>query len=255
MTRSQSRTLTLVAALVVASAARAAPPFVPGPCIGKRVVLVPLDPVAVSPEVARRQEERIRQALGALPGRCVEPRAQTVARLRDQPAPLQACGDRACRAAQALLLEADWLVSGSVLGVGGTFTAALMAWDRTGEPVRHASLSLEEGRALEVASLQPFFGAEAKSKAFDHRPVVYVLAGAGLVAAIAGAGLGIASSATARAVSEGQTGCPGVGEQYQRCFSERVGTGRLQATAANALFGAAGLLGVSATVMLVVELP
>lgn len=255
MTRSQNRTLTLVAALVVASAARAAPPLIPGPCVGKRVVLVPLAPVAVSPEVARRQEERIRQALGALPGRCVEPRAQTITKLRAQPAPLQACGDGACRAAQALQLEADWLVSGSMLGVGGTFTAALMAWDRTGEPVRRASLSLEEGKTVEVAALQPLFGAGAKSKAADRRPVVYVLAGAGLAAAIAGASLGIASSATARTVSDGQTGCPGVGEQYQRCFSERVGTGRLQATAANALFGAAGLLGASATVLFVVELP
>ena len=102
------------------------------PCEGERVVLVPFQPVALSSAEARRTEELVREAVADLPGACLEPRADTVARVRARGGRIPGCADVACWGAQVLAFGADRLVRGVVLGVGGTRSVSLTLVDREG---------------------------------------------------------------------------------------------------------------------------
>lgn len=239
-------------------------------CGPDRMVVAPLEPLALTPADARGVEDELRRQLQRR-GYCVESRAATLEKLRryeDQRLP--PCADETCAVGQAVAMGGRWLLTGVVLGVGGKRTASLvLAPDRLGA-VRRALAPLEVGRegvALGEA-IDALFGRAVVASAANVPPTevrrssarrgrwpVYVAAGAGAASLLAGALFGAASDRTARALSEGRSGCGGTGDAYRACFEQKLGEGRSQSLAANVLFGAGAVLAAGAGVMLVVELP
>ncbi|WP_239576232.1 hypothetical protein [Archangium primigenium] len=231
------------------------------PCQGERVVLLPLQPVALSAAEARGVEERVRRAMDTLPGVCLEPRAETVARLRARGGRLAGCSDAACRGAQVAALGARRLVRGSALGVGGSHAAALTLVDREGHETQ-ATLELAsegtapaDGERLRAAFAAVWSPGEGPGTARARGPWPTVLWAAGGVALAAGVGFGLASRGGQSALSTGAAGCAGEGAVFRDCVTQRLQRGRLQARTANALWGAGALLGVGGTVLFVWELP
>lgn len=238
------------------------------PCPGEAVVLVPLQPVALPAAQARKAEEQVRAALASGPGRCLRSRAETVAALQAlDPQRLGSCDEARCRRGLAEDLQAEWVLSGAVLGVGGRPTVNLVLWDRTGTRLGRTSVALdaagEAGLSRALASLWtqaaalPLAagnGVSAAPPSFVHGPALWV-AGVGVATVLAGGLLGLASQQTEQRVMEGRTGCPGTGEAYQTCFASTVAAGRNQAVAANVLFGAGLVLGTGATVMWITRWP
>jgi hypothetical protein len=237
------------------------------PCPGETVVLLPLQPVALSPALAREAEETVRAAIPPGRKRCLRSRAETVASLGSiQVERLGTCDEARCRRALAEDLRADWLLSGSVLGVGGRRTVNLVLWDRTGTRLGRTSVAVDAAgdlglsRVLEAlwaqAALLPLSRGPATGpeESFSPAPALWV-AGTGIAAVLVGGLLGLASQQTERRVMEGRTGCPGTGEVYRSCFAATAAAGRNEAVAANVLFGAGVLLGTGATVMWITRWP
>lgn len=234
------------------------------PCRGgERVVLVPFQPVALSTAEARRLEDTVRRAVEGTSGACLEPRADTVAKVRAQGGRLADCADPACRGAQAVGLGADWLVRGVALGVGGGRGVALTLVDREGLE-SHALLELsgeglppglEEARAREA--FQELWKARPSARAVERPARVWptVLLTAGGVALAAGVGFGLAARRSEKGLSTGTAGCGGEHEAFRSCVEGRLQEGRRQALTANVLMGAGALLGAGGAVFFVWELP
>jgi len=248
--------LSLVLSLSLASA--------PGACKGERVVLVPFQPVALSSAEARQLEDSVRRTLEAMPGLCLEPRASTVAKVRAQGGRLPPCVDVACRGAQVTALEADRLVRGVALGVGGGHSVALTLVDREGQE-SHAVTQLsgeglppglDETRAREA--LTPLWPVRPPApKVVERSGTAWptVLLAAGGVALAAGVGFGLAARRTQTDLSTSTGGCTGEGEAFRSCFAGRLQQGRQQSRTANVLMGAGAVLGAGGGLLLVWELP
>jgi hypothetical protein len=235
----------------------------PASCKGERVVLVPFQPVALSSAEARQLEDSVRRTLEATPGLCLEPRASTVAKVRAQGGRLPACVDAACRGAQVAALDADRLVRGVALGVGGGHSVALTLVDREGQESHAVTQLSGEGlppgldatRAREA--LGPLWAARSSPRGVERPGKVWptVLLAAGGVALAAGVGFGLAARRTETGLSTSTGGCTGEGEAFRSCFAGRLQQGRQQSRAANVLMGAGAVLGAGGGLLLVWELP
>lgn len=234
----------------------------PAPCKGERVVLVPFQPVALSSARTRQLEDTVRRTLEGTHGLCLEPRASTVAKVLAQGGRLPACVDAGCRGAQVTALDADRLVRGVALGVGGGYSVLLTLVDRQGQESR-ATLQLsgeglppgeDELRAREaLLSLWPARSSSRVERPGKAWPTVMLAAGG--VALAAGVGFGLAARRTETSLSSGTAGCSGEGEAFRSCFAGRLQQGRQQSRAANVLMGAGAVLGAGGAVFLVWELP
>jgi hypothetical protein len=236
----------------------------PAPCrSGERWVLVPFQPVALSTAEARQVEDAVRRAVERTPGVCLEPRADTVAKVRARGGRLPGCMDAACRGAQAVALDAQRLVRGVALGVGGGRSVALTLVDREGLE-SHTLVELsgeglppgqEEARAREA--FQALWKTRLSARAVQRPGKVWptVLLAASGVALAAGVGFGLAARNTEAGLSQGNAGCTGEGEAFRSCFTARLREGQRQARTANVLMGASALLGAGGAVFFVWELP
>lgn len=235
----------------------------PAPCrSGERWVLLPFQPVALSTAEAREVEDAVRRAAERTSGVCLEPRADTVAKVRAQGGRLPGCVDAACRGAQAKALGAQRLVRGVALGVGGGRSVALTLVDREGLE-SHTLVELsgeglppgqEEARAHEA--FQQLWKTRLPARAVE-RPRVWptVLLAAGGVALAAGVGFGLAARNSEAVLSQGNAGCTGEGEAFRSCITGRLREGQRQARTANVLMGTGALLGAGGAVFFVWELP
>ncbi len=234
-------------------------------CTGEPVVVAPFEPLATSPAVAREVEERVRKEIAATAGLCVEERGRTIRKLaKYENQRLPVCADETCSAAQARAMEAKWLLTGVVLGVGGRINVSLtLSGDVVGKQRRTTVAADEEGalapsvRALFLPGPAPSekSGGARPARGEKTRLPAILVASAGAVSLAAGGLLGAASQRTARSLEAGATGCSGTGEAYRDCFDARIRQGREQAAGANLLFGAGALLLAGASVMFVFELP
>ncbi|HEX8440964.1 hypothetical protein [Archangium sp.] len=235
----------------------------PTSCRGERVVLVPFQPVALSSAEARGLEDAVRRAAESTPGLCLEPRASTVAKVRARGGRLPACTDMACRGAQVTALDADRVVRGVALGVGGEHGVALTVVDREGQE-SHAVLKLsaeglpagqEAARASEA--FKSLWAARSTPRAVARPSKAWptVLLAAGGVALAAGVGFGLAARRSEASLSGGSAGCTGEGEAFRSCFAGRLREGRRQSHTANVLMGAGAVLGAGGAVFFVWELP
>jgi hypothetical protein len=217
----------------------------------QRAVLVPLQPVATTPKVARELEQKTREALEATPGLCVESRADTVMRLLPlEGHRLAPCRDAQCHAQQLAQLGVDVLIEGLVLGAGGAPTLDLTI-TRAKSSVR-ALGSPEELPALISMGLTD----EAPPRKSATRWPSIVAGAAGLASLGVGVGLGVSSAELSRTLSTGNGSCSGVtGATFATCFDTQLRSGKDQATAANVLFAIGGTLLVGAIILWVVELP
>ncbi|HEX5752671.1 MAG TPA: hypothetical protein VFZ09_41085 [Archangium sp.] len=234
------------------------------PCRGgERWVLLPFQPVALSTAEARQVEDAVRRAAEGTSGVCLEPRADTVAKVRAQGGRLPGCVDAACRGAQAKALGAQRLVRGVALGVGGGRSVALTLVDREGLE-SHTLVELsgeglppgqEEARAREA--FQELWKTRLPAGAVKRPGGVWptVLLAAGGVALAAGVGFGLAARNTEAVLSQGNAGCTGEGEAFRSCFTGRLREGQRQARTANVLMGTGALLGAGGAVFFVWELP
>jgi hypothetical protein len=232
------------------------------PCRGERVVLVPFQAVALSAAEARQVEDTVRRAAEATPGLCLEPRAETVAKMRARGGRLPGCLDAACRGAQVLALGAERLMRGVALGVGGGRSVALTLVNREGLEA-HATVALS-GEALaqgaEAAHAREAVGAlwakqpgGGVKRAGTPWPTVLVASGGAALAT--GVGFGLAARRTETALSSGTGGCGGEGEAFRACFARRLREGQQQAFTANVLLGAGALLAAGGAAMFVWEFP
>ncbi|WP_309888036.1 hypothetical protein [Archangium sp.] len=235
----------------------------PGSCKGEQVVLVPFQPVALSSAEARQLEDSVRRTLEAMPGLCLEPRASTVAKVRAQGGRLPPCVDAACRGAQVTALEANRLVRGVALGVGGGHSVALTLVDREGQESHAVTQLSGEGLPLGLDELRTrealgtLWAARPASPQVERSGKAWptVLLAAGGVALAAGVGFGLAARRTQTGLSTGAGGCTGEGEAFRSCFAGRLQQGRQQSRAANVLMGAGAVLGAGGGLLLVWELP
>ena len=232
-------------------------------CKGERVALVPFQPVALSTAETRQLEDAVRRAAEATPGLCLEPRADTVAKVLARGGRLNGCGDAACRGAQVVALGAERLVRGVALGVGGGHNVALTLVDREGLE-SHAlmqfsgeELSPGEGEARAREAFGQLWGARPSPRRVESASKVWptVLLAAGGVALAAGVVFGQAARRAETGLSTGSTGCTGEGEAWRSCFAAHLRQGRDQARTANVLMGAGALLGAGGAVFFVWELP
>ncbi|MFO0595551.1 MAG: hypothetical protein U0228_09610 [Myxococcaceae bacterium] len=230
-------TLALVLTLISAAA----------PC--ERVVLFPLAPVATTPQVAREQEDRVRQALEANGAWCVEPRAETIKRvLALEGHRLAECRDVACTAQQLESLGVDLLVTGTVFGVGGKPTLELGFARATGT-------SRATGAPEELPALLALAREAPRARSHTRWPS-FLTGGLGLGGLGTGVALGVMSASTSRALSTGVGPCTGVtGSTFVSCVDQQFQGGRDLATAANVLYVIGGALLGTAVVLWVVDLP
>ncbi len=246
-------------ALLVLTAALAAP-RAHASCEGARLVLLPFEAVALTRTETRELEEAVRRALARTPGVCLETRARTVERLRPLGGRLAPCADAGCRGTQVASLEADQVVRGRVLGVGGGRTVSLALVGRDGSEARR-TFPVAAGQAEEPA-LQVFGElwtpprpAARTSAGPRWGPWPKVMLGVGAAALAAGVGFGLAARSTERSLSTGTGGCTGEGAAFRDCFANRLERGSQQATASNVLLGTGALLGAGGAVLFIWELP
>ena len=214
------------------------------PC--QRVVLLPLEPVATTTERARRVEDQARDVLAKSPNVCVQPRAETVRRLLAQE-DRRACRDLACLTAQLTTFDADVIVQGLVLGVGGKDSVDLSITRAQGV-ARSLGDTSELPALLTLSSPAPL-----EMKRDGPKWPGFVAAGLSAAALGAGMGLGIAAKERERALTLG-TVCsenPGLAS----CLDGELARGKGEATAANVLFGIGGAFAIGATVLFLVDLP
>lgn len=218
------------------------------PCT--RVVVAPFEPLATTPAMARAMEEKVRAELAARPGLCVEARAVTIEKLAQfERHRLPPCGDLPCVAAQLKLLEGDEVLTGVVVGAGARSNIDLLR-STAHRTARTTSSEPELSTALGL-----LYQWDARQKPAPTRWPSIVAASLGAASLGAGIALGVESRRTEQVLSSGVTGCTGGGSTYRDCVDGQLRTGRDQATAANVLFGAAGVLVAGAVVLWVVELP
>jgi hypothetical protein len=230
----------------------------PTPCKGERVVLVPFQPLALSSAEARQLEDTVRRSAQAAPGVCLEPRADTVAKVRAQGGRLPTCVDAACRGAQVAALGADWLVRGVALGVGGGHSVALTLVDHEGRETHTVIQHSGEEAFPPLWAARPVSQSKvARQAKVERSGTVWpkVLLAAGGVALAAGVGFGLAARRSEERLSEGNAGCAGEGEAFRSCIAGRLEEGRRQARTANVLMGAGAVLGAGGAVFFVWELP
>lgn len=218
------------------------------PCT--RVVVTPFEPLATTPAAARAFEEEVRTALASRPGLCVEPRADTIAKLaKFERHRLPPCPDLACVTAQLTALESDEVLSGVVVGAGARSNVDLLR--STGSrTARTTSSQAELGTALGL-----LYQWDSRERPAPKRWPSILLASAGVASAGVGVALGLEAKRTEQVLSTGSTGCPSGGNVYRDCFDQQLRTGKNEATAANVLFGVAGALAAGAVVFWVVDLP
>ncbi|NPD28638.1 hypothetical protein [Corallococcus exiguus] len=234
------------------------------PCdANTRVVLMPFERLALSSADARELEDATRRAVAALPGACLESREDTVARLRGSGAALTACGDAACRSAQATALGVRRLVRGVALGVGGKRSVALTVTDARGPETRAqfeapATTPGEADARARQAIAQvwsPLVTTQAAREPQGSRVLPKVLWGVGGAALLAGVGFGLAARRTESKLSMNGGDCARAGEAFADCITTQLETGRRQARTSNVLVGAGALLGVGGTVSFIWEIP
>ncbi|MFB1482884.1 hypothetical protein [Corallococcus sp. RDP092CA] len=234
------------------------------PCdTNTRVVLMPFERLALPSADARKLEDATRRAVAALPGACLESREDTVARLRGSGAALAACGDAACRSAQATALGVRRLVRGVALGVGGKRSVALTVTDARGPEARAQfeapATAPGEADARARQALQqvwsPLVTTQPARAPQGPRLLPKVLWGAGGAALLAGVGFGLAARHTESKVSKNGGECAAAGESFADCFASRLDAGRRQARTSNVLLGAGALLGLGGAVSFIWELP
>lgn len=256
----------LLALLLASSSVRAE-----GRCRGEALAVVPLEPLALSPEAALEAETQLRMSLGELSGVCLSSRKHSADRLRGvEGNRLPPCGDAACRAKWARHFGARWLVSGTVFGLGGTRTVNLVLWSEDGSVVQRASYPFAHDHPPREVTAEVFREARLGRSLIPStvantgvgtgivrkpHPVQWALGGAALVALASGGVFGHLSTQTANRLENGQTGCVGSGEDYQRCFAAEHAKGRSRAGAANALYATGALLGAGAVVTFAVDWP
>ncbi|QSQ28495.1 hypothetical protein JY651_42300 [Pyxidicoccus parkwayensis] len=208
--------------------------------------------------------------MAATPGVCLEPRGETVARLRTLGPGATSCEGAACLGARSVAPGAAWLVRGVALGVGGARSVVLSLEDAKDWEARELfqlpAANAEPGE-VEARARQAFqtLWAGRPSRDVGAVPVASVkrstpmwpkvLLAAGGAALVAGVGFGVASRRAETRLSEGNAGCGGEGEALRTCLDDRLRSGRRQATTANVLLGAGALLGAGGTFFLVWELP
>jgi hypothetical protein len=232
-------------------------------CEGERLVLLPFDTVAVTRPEGRRTEEAVRRALARTSGVCLEPRKETVERLRARSGKQRPCMDASCQEEEVKAFGAKWLVRGRVLGLGGQRTVAMMLVGADGRELRSTfsvpelEAGAEEAAAKAFASLWESRGPLSQKEGADTtlRPLPVVLLGTGAAALVAGVGFGMAARATEKRFSEGNGGCEGEGEALRRCFTEGLRRGERQSYLANGMLGLGAVLGAGGTILLVWELP
>lgn len=230
-------------------------------CNGERVVLLPFDAVALPRPEARRTEEAVRRALARTEGVCLEPRRETVERLRarsGQPGP---CAETVCQAKEVHALGARWLIQGRVLGLGGERTVALVLAGAQGHvarstfPVPALEAAAEEAAERALASLWEARGPRPAQARKTPRMLPVVLLGSGAAALAAGMGFGLAARSTQRRLSEHHGGCAGEGEAFRRCFADGLRRGERQSYLANGLLGTGAVLGAGGLLLFFWELP
>lgn len=215
-----------------------------------RVVVTPFEPLATSPGAARALEEQVREALAKRPALCVEPRKVTIEKLsKFERHRLPPCGDLACVGAQLAALEGDEVLSGVVVGVGARTNVDLLRSTAT----RTARTTASEAELATAVGV--LYQWDSKERPAPNRLPAILVASAGLASAGAGLVLGLEARRTEQVLSSGMTGCAGGGTAYRDCIDGQLRTGRDEATAANVLFGVAGVLVAGAIVLWVVELP
>jgi hypothetical protein len=234
----------------------------------EKVVLIPFDTVALARVETRGLEDAVRKAVSGLPGVCLEPRAETVARLRTLGPGAASCEGTACLGARSVAPGAAWLVRGVALGVGGARSVVLVLGDSRGWearelfqlPVSNAEPGEAEARAGQAFRTlwagRPSAG-EARPASVEKPKRLWpkVLVAAGGAALAAGVGFGISARRAESRLSAGNAGCAGEGEAFRACLDGRLRDGRRQATTANVLFGAGALLGAGGAFFLVWEVP
>ncbi len=231
-------------------------------CEGERLVLMPFDAVALSRAEARSTEEAVRRALARTPGVCLEPRSETVARLRAREAQRAACTEADCRASEVKQLGARWLVRARVLGLGGERTVTLVLVGADGREARITfQVPVLEANSEEAArkAFAPLWAGRAPRRAEQvdkpRRTWPVVLLGTGAVALAAGVGFGMAARSTQNRLSQGTGGCTGEGEAFRRCFANGLQRGEQQSHIATGLLGAGAVLGAGGAVLFIWELP
>lgn len=230
-------------------------------CEGERLVLLPFDSMALTRPQARSTEEAVRRALARTSGVCLEPRKDTLERLRARDSKQEACTESTCRASEVKAFGTQWLVHGRVLGLGGerTVSLALMGVDgretRTTFQVPTLDAGVEESAKKAFIPLWEARHPRQEVKKAGLRPLPMVLVGTGVAALAVGAGFGMAAHSTEKRFSQGTGGCQGDGEDFRRCFSDGLRQGERQSHLANGLLAAGAVLGAGGAVLLIWELP
>jgi hypothetical protein len=238
-------------------------------CEGEKVVLLPFDTVALSRAETRALEDAARRAVAGMPGVCLEPRSDTVARLRTLGPGALTCEGSTCLGTRGVAPGAAWLVRGVALGVGGGRGVVLSLVDALGWESRQTFqlpvVNVEPGEAESRAhqafkalwTRRPSARNGARSAGVERPARVWpkVLLAAGGAALAAGVGFGVAARRSEARLSAGNAGCEGGGEAFRACLDGRLRDGRRQATTANVLLGTGALLGAGGAFSLVWELP
>lgn len=232
-------------------------------CVGDRLVLVPFDPVALPRAESRQTEDVVRRAVARTPGICLEPRKDTVERLRALAGKHRSCADDGCRVEELKAYGTKWLLHGRVLGLGGQRTVALTLVRADGHESRSTfsvptlEVGAEEAAAKAFGSLWQGRGPPSQRTEVEKtlKPLPLVLLGTGVAALAAGVGFGLAANSTEKRFSTGTGGCVGEGDDLRRCFADGLRKGERQSLAANGLLGAGALLGAGGALLLVWELP
>ncbi|HZN95224.1 MAG TPA: hypothetical protein VFB81_21080 [Myxococcales bacterium] len=238
---------------VLLAALWAAPPLSPGAraeCASGRMAIVPFEYLAAEARAARDAEQRVRDAAQRRLGGCVEARGATVRRLERLGPSLAACQDDACRAARASALEAQSVLEGIALGMGGGPALALSLWGRDGKATRQL-VPLDGSPQRVGRELDDLLGRWLRN-ARGPNLGPYLVLGAAASALVAGAVFGALMQQTQQAIAGG-TACGGVSDDLAACLERRMALGRQQAITANVLFGAGAALAVPGTIWLVWE--
>ncbi len=253
----------MVGALLAAAFASAPPESI-------RVAVLPLAPLATSPQTAKEVERQLRTLIASVPGASVLPFEAMLGTLSDpRHHELLACSDEACAARAAEILDADAVVTGTVSGLGGDVSVALTMTFLRGGPARHASLDLPAPPRDGTPSMKsaacdllgparcanpppeirlrrepPATAVQAIARRPSHARA-YLVAGAGVALIAAGVAASIAGAGSGRAIDERRTGCDGVGDAYFRCFEGRVRAAQAESIAGAALLvlGGVGMAG------------
>lgn len=226
-----------------------------------RVAVLPLVPLGTSAEEAKVVERALRREIARFAGIGLLSFEATVERARASPdaEALLACQEEPCSARAVEVLNADEVVGGALMGLGGIRAVSLVLVRRGRSDVRRASADLPQ--SADEASLRhavcELFGTERCATVVPpealagpitapplRRPMrlwAYAATGAAVALASGGAAFGFSAGSRAAAIDGHRTGCPGTGDAYFRCFQGRVEEGRLHGSVAAGLFAGAAV--------------